>query len=596
MDSLTSSSSKVARQYLSEISELERLYVKLCDSRLELIEQIKEIQKQETEAQLKIELKKSEFRNFIESQNASKSGSGSHQKDQMTSEERKKRILDKQQQRSLRMNASTRKALSSFENEFHEESNKTNNQAPKSPISKTGSFENEQQKTISSTSSRGSIEDSDNIHFQFPSFADKIPLSLEVKPPKKQSSTNNNNQIPLSTSPTSVVPLAKSNSGGWVKVTSPRSSALASSRSSSFGMLGIHGEALCRVFGPQLTRLKDGSLSSVENPPLDTASQYVAAQSISTYPVTAQGDKRDGDPLCDHYFIELYPNRLLVALADGCNWGLRPYNAALKAVEGFIQYLRTSKINTLDESSKILIRAIWHAHYKIVEGLPDIWEAGTSTLLGGMLLKLKKSENLSFRWVFVCVTVGDCKAFHWSHKTKKVIDITEGNRTNLYDAKDPGGRLGPYGTEGSPDMRNLELFIKPCEENDILVLVSDGVHDNYDPQHLGKLPTAFNIHSSSWEEATKAAPEDVEDAKNQFRCQLLETQISDLDSQNKLSPPEICKLLLEYCRNITTSSRQFLTENPHKRLPTNFEDYPGKVDHTTAITITVPSSKFQLNS
>ena len=46
----------------------------------------------------------------------------------------------------------------------------------------------------------------------------------------------------------------------------------------------------------------------------------------------------------DHYFIELYPNRLLVALADGCNWGLRPFNAALKAAEGFVQYLRTAKM------------------------------------------------------------------------------------------------------------------------------------------------------------------------------------------------------------------------------------------------------------
>ena len=62
-----------------------------------------------------------------------------------------------------------------------------------------------------------------------------------------------------------------------IVVTSPRNSAL-TSRSSSFGMLGIHGEALCRVFGPQLTRLKDGSLSSVDNPPLDVASQYIAAQ------------------------------------------------------------------------------------------------------------------------------------------------------------------------------------------------------------------------------------------------------------------------------------------------------------------------------
>ena len=157
-----SSSSKVARQYLSEISDLEKLYVKLCDSRLELIEQIKDIQKQEAEIQVKIELKKSEFRNFIETQNTTKPGSTTNPpKDQLTSEERKKRILDKQQQRSLRMNSATRKALSSFENEPNEELSKP--QASRSPIVKTGSSDSDSSKSILRSSSRGSMEESDTM-------------------------------------------------------------------------------------------------------------------------------------------------------------------------------------------------------------------------------------------------------------------------------------------------------------------------------------------------------------------------------------------------------------------------------------------------
>lgn len=86
------------------------------------------------------------------------------------------------------------------------------------------------------------------------------------------------------------------------------------------------------------------------------------------------------------------------------------------------------------------------------------------------------------KWVFVCASVGDCKCFHYSSVTGQFIDITNGNRSNLTDAKvrlsslcfssrsisfsplnfpltkDPGGRLGPYVQAGEPDLRNLVFF------------------------------------------------------------------------------------------------------------------------------------------
>jgi serine/threonine protein phosphatase PrpC len=74
------------------------------------------------------------------------------------------------------------------------------------------------------------------------------------------------------------------------------------------------------------------------------------------------------------------------------------------------------------------------------------------------------------------------KAFHWNCKTKGITDVTDGNRLSLTDASDPGGRLGPFLNEGTPDLRNLDLYFQPCNEGDIIFLVSDGVHDNLDPQ------------------------------------------------------------------------------------------------------------------
>ena len=79
-------------------------------------------------------------------------------------------------------------------------------------------------------------------------------------------------------------------------------------------------------------------------------------------------------------------------------------------------------------------------------------------------------------------------------------EITKGNRGGL-DVRDPGGRIGPYLDEGRPDLRNLTLYCYPCEDADIIALVSDGVHDNLDPHMLGKSPSELGINADndSWD-------------------------------------------------------------------------------------------------
>lgn len=44
-------------------------------------------------------------------------------------------------------------------------------------------------------------------------------------------------------------------------------------------------------------------------------------------------------PYKDSFCAVLYENRAILAIADGCNWGMRPYKAARKAIEGVQQYL-----------------------------------------------------------------------------------------------------------------------------------------------------------------------------------------------------------------------------------------------------------------
>lgn len=109
----------------------------------------------------------------------------------------------------------------------------------------------------------------------------------------------------------------------------------------------------------------------------------------------------------------------------------------------------------------------------------------------------KQFANNRMGWAVIIVSIGDCKAFKVS-KNGDLVDLTAGNRFprfksinffkffilldfrhNITDARDPGGRLGPQLANGEPDLRNLTVFFSECVEDDIIFVVSDGVHDNF---------------------------------------------------------------------------------------------------------------------
>jgi len=90
------------------------------------------------------------------------------------------------------------------------------------------------------------------------------------------------------------------------------------------------------------------------------------------------------------------------------------------------------------------------AHEAIIAGKEDIWTAGTTTLMAGMVVEIDADAD---EWGLIVVSVGDCKCFVWHRDTGLCVDVTEGNRRNLRDARDCGGRLGPYDNHGQPDLR-----------------------------------------------------------------------------------------------------------------------------------------------
>eukprot|EP00026_Physarum_polycephalum_P008687 Phypoly_transcript_08783.p1 GENE.Phypoly_transcript_08783~~Phypoly_transcript_08783.p1 ORF type:complete len:354 (+),score=61.95 Phypoly_transcript_08783:206-1267(+) len=314
----------------------------------------------------------------------------------------------------------------------------------------------------------------------------------------------------------------------------------------------------------------------------DFEEAFLSTRSVSTYPTFPTGE-RDGEPIADSLFVQVHENRAMVAVADGCNWGKRPQMAAKDAVAALSTYLSDKQdlIQDLQDAGHYLLRSFAEAHKRIVAGKEDIWEAGTTTLIGSLILELEPTQEGDPQWGLLCVSVGDCKAFIAKRNTKEVIDVTSGNRNNVMDGRDPGGRLGPYVGHGWPDLRNLRLYFSPCEADDIILIMSDGVHDNLDPQTLGKLPADLALPNKAWEELTH---DSLLKVKAEYMKKLLRDIIFHQDDP---SPSKITDRLITHCLEVTRKSREYMEEDMGRKQPMDYIEYPGKMDHTTCVTFVV---------
>lgn len=200
-----------------------------------------------------------------------------------------------------------------------------------------------------------------------------------------------------------------------------------------------------------------------------------------------------------------------------------------------------------------------------------------------------------------------------------MTDITTGTRppSAITNVNDPGGRLGPYvGKEGSADLRNLSVFSQLCHENDILLLVSDGIYDNFDPQQLGISVEEAKLDFPSWEQADAHA---AEKAKDNYRTMLIGKKLQEAsgggddgdadgdkkgkkkkkkkgeDDQvdlGKVDLQEFAHVLLHHAKTVTKYSRKWMQEHPTARMPDarskkRDPSMLGKMDHTTCLVFRV---------
>jgi len=384
-----------------------------------------------------------------------------------------------------------------------------------------------------------------------------------------------------------------------------------------------------------------------------------------------------------------------MAIADGCNWGERPLEAATKALQGFVSHasLSLDKITDPRSAGAVLLDALCTAHNAIIAGKNNVWDAGTTTLLGGIIFPLEPSSSSTCtnaaaasasasgddngddtstskssstttntttttattsggkEYGLSLLNIGDCKCYLYNHKTRKVREITRGNRGVAVDASDPGGRLGPYVGNGQPDLRNLSIYFERCQPDDIVIICTDGLHDNLDPAMLGIMPEEVlpEFTGMTWEQACELNPELGSVARTVFAEKRLELLLgkqlekiisdelaiygeqyvfsphsrvpipcsasnlplscrntgsnlsqlaTDTTQANSVfipSPDQIVTMVTEYCLRVTESSRSFMEANPHETQPKDLRRFPGKMDHTTCVAVSVSFPEDQLN-
>lgn len=100
-----------------------------------------------------------------------------------------------------------------------------------------------------------------------------------------------------------------------------------------------------------------------------------------------------------------------------------------------------------------------------------------------------------------------------------------------------------------PDDRNIAAFWLPVEEGDFIVSMSDGAHDNLDPEIQGLLPGDFDLQFSDWKEMPVSW---VIELKKLYLSHFVQDLLGDI---LPLSPQYIKNTLIEYCKTVTTVSR-----------------------------------------
>jgi hypothetical protein len=272
----------------------------------------------------------------------------------------------------------------------------------------------------------------------------------------------------------------------------------------------------------------------------------------------------------------------MASFNDGNDWGDKSMGAAIKANESALSQMEEGVQSLLDGGKPVTSQDIIRIHDQALMKAQD--DVASSNLLGSTCPQLLTVAGD----VAHISTIGDTKCFVIGTDLS-IKDPTEGIRGG-YDAKDPGGRIGGAGGDttgyivskdksgeaiSGGDLRNYTHALLRLNPGDTVVMCSDGIADNLDPEMQGLSPKDCGLKGDEWNSDDK----DHTDYRNKYQAAQIKVILQDYKKEKgleTLSPDDVGKALNQFVHN-QTIARKMLTI--HQKEPESKKDFPGKMDH-----------------
>jgi len=292
--------------------------------------------------------------------------------------------------------------------------------------------------------------------------------------------------------------------------------------------------------------------------------------------------------MCDQadFSLETFRGRVKMAsFNDGCGWGPQSRGAAKKANEVALAIMESDMGSLIHHASKkgLTSRDIIRVHDRALMAAHSVVTA--TRALGSTCPQL-----LTVAGDIAHITlVGDTKCFVISSDLS-VKDPTVGIRGGQ-DPTDPGGRIGGFKDSEvgyatfdrdalhGPDLRNYTHCLMKLNPGDTVVMCSDGIGDNIDPEGMGVKPSDDqfpDIDGGAWDDSN---PDHVA-ARNQFQARqmsLILRECQDKKGKKSLTVEEIANALNLHVQDNALRYKALAGAGLGKSSAAN--GVPGKPDH-----------------
>eukprot|EP01127_Copromyxa_protea_P016744 TRINITY_DN5030_c0_g1_i2.p1 TRINITY_DN5030_c0_g1~~TRINITY_DN5030_c0_g1_i2.p1 ORF type:complete len:960 (-),score=170.17 TRINITY_DN5030_c0_g1_i2:132-3011(-) len=238
--------------------------------------------------------------------------------------------------------------------------------------------------------------------------------------------------------------------------------------------------------------------------------------------------------------------------------------------------------------AKILMNSVEAAHEALV--LNKDQKNSSVSLLIGAAGKFESEHVVDEKdWYFCLASVGKCKAFAVSDN--KITEVTA-PVSGIFSV-DTGGCIGPL-SGLTPDLSGLQLQTISLRASSYIIVTSDGVTDNFDPENLGFTPK--QLESLLTDEEKKSISLTAEWStidqktggllKSRYTVALMTHLLSRVETTNVEDVPKyIVNILIQYCEDITRDVRALMQKNSPIRgvAPKNTGRVHGKLDHASVV-------------